>query len=134
MDLGFTESDADAQDGAFTFGVDAQGDQDGAIQEVAPVPDLFVAGIEHQVGKGRERAGAPGLELGIEFGGALTDQKVEWTQFGGEHMFAESMRQAMSSGAQLDSTIKLIQNIPTYAVKCLKCGKYDLFSRLDRKS
>ena len=52
MDLGFTEGDADAQDGAFTIGVDAQGDQDGAIQELAAVADLFVAGIEHQVGKG----------------------------------------------------------------------------------
>ena len=62
----------------------------------------------------------------------MPDQKVEWTQFGGEHMFAESMRQAMSGSAQLDSTIKLIQNIPTYAVKCLKCGKYHLFSTLLR--
>src|ERR1035441_5113603 len=73
MDLGFTEGDADAQDGAVTFGVDAQGDQDGAIQELAPVTDLFVAGIEHQVGKGLQGAGAPGLELDIELGGALTD-------------------------------------------------------------
>src|ERR1035438_6914201 len=73
MDLGFTEGDADAQDGAFTFGVDAQGDQDGAIQELAPVADLFVAGIEHQVGKGLQGARAPGLELDIELGGALTD-------------------------------------------------------------
>ncbi len=45
----------------------------------------------------------------------MADKEVKWTQFGGEHMFAESMRQAMSAGAQLDSTIKLIQNIPTYA-------------------
>src|SRR5450759_602128 len=73
MDLGFTEGDADAQDGAFTFGVDAQGDQDGAIQELAPVTDLFVAGIEHQVGKGLQGARAPDLELDIELGGALTD-------------------------------------------------------------
>ena len=60
----------------------------------------------------------------------MADKEVKWTQFGGEHMFAESMRQAMSAGAQLDSTIKLIQNIPTYAVKCLKCEKYHLFSTL----
>ncbi len=58
------------------------------------------------------------------------NKKTEWTQFGGQHMFAESMRQAMSNGAQLDSTIKLIQNIPTFAVKCLKCEKYHLFSNL----
>src|SRR5512137_1002126 len=73
MDLGFTEGDADTQDGAFTFGVDAQGDEDSTIQELAPVPDLFVAGIEHEVGKGRQGAGAPGVELDIELGGALTD-------------------------------------------------------------
>src|ERR1039457_7254680 len=73
MDLGFTEGDADAQDGAFTFGVEPRGDQDGAVQEVAPVTDLFVAGIEHQVGKGLQGARAPGLELDIELGGALTD-------------------------------------------------------------
>src|SRR5450759_4269383 len=73
MGFGFTEGDADAQDRAFTFGVDAQGDQDGAIQELAPVTDLFVAGIEHQVGKGLQGARAPDLELDIELGGALTD-------------------------------------------------------------
>src|ERR1035438_7159005 len=72
MGFGFTESNADAQDGAFALGVNAQGDEDGAIQELAPVADLFVAGIEHQVGKGLQRAGAPGLELSIELGGALT--------------------------------------------------------------
>ena len=61
----------------------------------------------------------------------MPDQKTEWTQFGGEHMFADSMRQALSSGARLDdATIKLIQKIPTYAVKCLKCNKYHLFSNL----
>ena len=73
MDFGFAQGDADAQDGALALGVDAQGDEDGAIQELAAVADLFVAGIEHQVGKGRQGAGAPGLELGIELGGALTD-------------------------------------------------------------
>jgi hypothetical protein len=60
----------------------------------------------------------------------MPDEETKWTQFGGPHMFAEEMRQAMSSGAQLGSTIKLIQNIPTFAVKCLKCGKYHLFSDL----
>ena len=73
MDFGFAQGDADAQDGAFALGVDAQGDEDGAIQELAPVPDLFVASIQDQVGKGGQRAGAPGWELGIELGGALTD-------------------------------------------------------------
>src|SRR5690349_16222007 len=61
----------------------------------------------------------------------MPDQKTEWTQFGGEHMFAHSMGQALSSGGRTDDeTIKLIQKIPTYAVKCLKCGKYHLFSNL----
>ena len=73
MDFGFAQRDADAQNGAFALGVDAQGDEDGAIQELAPMADLFVAGIQDQAGKGTQGAGAPGLELGIELGGALTD-------------------------------------------------------------
>ena len=35
--------------------------------------DLFVAGVEDQVGEGRPAGVAPGLELGIELGGALAD-------------------------------------------------------------
>ena len=73
MDFRFTEGDADAQDRAFAFRVDAQGDEDGAIQELAPVPHLFITGIEHQVGKGLQWAGAPRLELDIELGRALAD-------------------------------------------------------------
>ncbi len=52
MDLGFTEGHADAQDGAVAFAVDPQGDEDGAIQELAPMANLFVTGIQDQVGKG----------------------------------------------------------------------------------
>ena len=37
MDFGFAQGDADAQDGAFALGVDAQGDEDGTIQELAPI-------------------------------------------------------------------------------------------------
>ena len=73
MDFGFTEGDADAQDGAFALGLDAQGDEHGAIQELAALADFFVAGVEHQVGKRAQGAGAPGLELAIQVGGALAD-------------------------------------------------------------
>jgi hypothetical protein len=36
MDLGFAQGHADAQDGAFAVGPDAQGNEDGAIQHWPP--------------------------------------------------------------------------------------------------
>ena len=73
MDFGFTEGHADAQDGAFTGGIDAQGDEDGAIQELAALADLLVTGIQDQVGESAQGAGSPGLEFKVEVGGALAD-------------------------------------------------------------
>ena len=35
--------------------------------------DFFVAGIEEDIGKGRERAGAPSLQIGVETSGAVAD-------------------------------------------------------------
>ena len=48
--FGFAEGDADAEDGAFAIGADPQGHQDGAVEQLAAVADLFVAGVEDQVG------------------------------------------------------------------------------------
>lgn len=71
--FGFAQGGADAQDGAFALGIDAQGDEDGAVQELALMANLFIAGIEHEVWKGPQRAGSPGLELSVELGRALAD-------------------------------------------------------------
>jgi hypothetical protein len=73
MHLGFAESDADAQESAFAVGPDAQGEQDGAIEQLAVLADLFVAGIEDEIGKGAEGAIAPLLEFGVEEFGAGAD-------------------------------------------------------------
>ena len=46
--VGFSlaQGDADAEDRAFPIEVDADGDKDGAVQELAALADLFVSGIQ----------------------------------------------------------------------------------------
>jgi hypothetical protein len=50
MDLGLAEGDADAEDGAFAVGADAEGDEDCAVDEMAAVTDFFVACVCAQTG------------------------------------------------------------------------------------
>lgn len=71
--FGFAQGDADAEQDAFTFGTDAHGDQDRAVEQLAVVPDLFVAGIQDEIGKVAEGALAPFLEFGIQEFGARAD-------------------------------------------------------------
>ena len=73
VDFGFAQGDADAEDLALAVGTDAQGDEHRAVEHAAAVADLFIAGIEEDVGEGTEGAGAPELEIGVEAGGALAD-------------------------------------------------------------
>jgi hypothetical protein len=73
VDLSFAQGDADPEDGAFAIGADAEGDEHGAIEHAAAMPDFFVAGIEQDVGKSGERAGAPDFQIGVETGGAVAD-------------------------------------------------------------
>jgi hypothetical protein len=73
MDLGFAQGDADAQNGAFAIGADAQGDEHGAIEDVASLTDLFIAGVNEDIAAGFERPGAPAFQFGVEPGGALAD-------------------------------------------------------------
>jgi hypothetical protein len=57
------------------------------------------------------------------------NKPVEWTHIeGGGRVFEVSLSQALSGGAQLDSVTKIIDNIPKYAVECLKCAKINPFS------
>ena len=53
--------------------LDAQGDEDGAVAELAVVADFFVAGIEHQIGTGSQRPVAPFLEFGVQEFGVVAD-------------------------------------------------------------
>jgi len=73
MDLGLAEGDADAEDGAFAVGADAEGDEDCTVDEMAAVTDLFVACVEEDVGGLAEGALASEGEGGVEFCGAGTD-------------------------------------------------------------
>ena len=51
MHFGLAEGHADAQEGAFAVGADAQGDEDSTVAELAGVADFFAAGVEHQIGQ-----------------------------------------------------------------------------------
>ena len=73
VDLGFAQGDADAEDGALAIGADPEGDEHGAIEHAAAVADFFVAGIEEDVRESRERAGAPGFQIGVEKRGTMAD-------------------------------------------------------------
>ena len=73
VDFGFAEGDTDTEDGAFALGVDVDGDEDGAVEDLAAVADFFVAGVEGAIGEGAEWALAPGMEFGVELGGAFAD-------------------------------------------------------------
>ena len=73
VDFGLAQGDADTQDGAFAIKADAHGYENGAVQELAALADLLVAGIKDHVGACMERAFAPGLEFAVEPGGAGAD-------------------------------------------------------------
>lgn len=73
MHFGFTESGADAQDGAFAVGTDPEGHEHGTVQHLAVLADFFIAGVQHQIGKSAEGPISPFLEFGVEEFGALAD-------------------------------------------------------------
>ena len=88
VDFGFAECDAEAEDGAFTIGSDAQSDEHGAIDHAAAVADFFIACIEEDVGECAEGPCAPEEQIGIEACGALADVggtdggAAEWRRLG----------------------------------------------------
>ena len=47
---------ADDEDGAFAFCVDTDGDEDGAVKDLAAVADFFVVGVDAKLGV-RRRVG-----------------------------------------------------------------------------
>ena len=66
VNLRFAQGDADAQQGAFAVGPNPHGKEDGAVQQLAVLTNLFIAGIQDEIGKGTQRALAPFLEFGLQ--------------------------------------------------------------------
>jgi hypothetical protein len=75
VDMSFGEGDVDAENGACSRGVDANGEEDGGIDDLIIAANLFVAGIEDEkrVSDGVERPVAPELELVVELSGGAAD-------------------------------------------------------------
>ncbi len=72
VNFGFAQGDAHAQQDAFTVGTHAHGDEHRAVEQLAVLPDLFVAGIQDEIGKVAEGTLAPFLQFGIQEFGART--------------------------------------------------------------
>jgi hypothetical protein len=73
MDFGFAEGHGDTQDLAFAIRADAQGNEHGAVQQLAALADFFVAGVDDQIRKRSQRPLAPILQMSIQLGRALAD-------------------------------------------------------------
>ncbi len=73
MDFGLAQGGADAEDGAFAIGADANGNEHGTVAQEASVADFFIAGVEDEIGTGQQGTLAPELEFVIELGGAGAD-------------------------------------------------------------
>ena len=73
VDLRFTERSADTEDGSLAIRADSDGDEDRTVQELATLADLFVSGVQDQIGAAAQRVIPPGLKFGIELGGASAD-------------------------------------------------------------
>ena len=73
MDLRFAQGDADAQDAAFAIGADAQSNEHGTIENLPPLPDFFIAGVDEDIAAGFDWPGTPAFQLGVEPGSALAD-------------------------------------------------------------
>lgn len=73
--LCFAQGDADAQDGTVARDIDADGHEDGAIEDDTVAADLFVAGIEDEIRIGELGQGtvAPEIEFLIELSGGAAD-------------------------------------------------------------
>src|SRR4029079_9486843 len=86
VSLCLAQGDADAEDGSVPGDIDADGDQDSAIENHAVAADLLVAGVENEVGIGQfgQRPVAPEIELLIELSGRTADLRSGDLQRAGE--------------------------------------------------
>ena len=73
MHLGLAQSNAHAKDGAFARRSDPGGDEHRTVKHPSVLADLLVTGIQIDVGHDRQGRVAPGIEMHVEFGGAVAD-------------------------------------------------------------
>lgn len=73
MNLGLAQGNADAEDAAFARGFHAEGDEHRAIEHAAVESDLFITGVDDDIGSHAQGLVAPDLQMSVEFGRALTD-------------------------------------------------------------
>ena len=71
VDFGFGERDGDTEDGAFPIGgAHSYRDEDGAAPDDVIITDVFIHGVDDEVGDFGDGAGAPSVDLFVElFGG-----------------------------------------------------------------
>jgi len=98
VDFGFRESAGDAEDEAFAVvAADADGDEGGAVPDVAVDADLVVGGVGEEVGDLGKGAGAPFFKLPVEFGGEFGDlgggdlKAAEFAHDGGDAAGADAL-------------------------------------------
>jgi hypothetical protein len=89
--LGLAQLHATAEDASLAVGTDPDGREEGTRHDRPVVPDLFVAGIEDEVGDLADWPVSPGPELLVEFGcrsAQLRGRDVEATEFldNGRHL------------------------------------------------
>lgn len=98
MDLGFGEGAGDAEDEAFAVvPPDADGDEGGAVADVAVDADLVVGGVCEEVGDLGKGAAAPFFKLPVELGGELGNlsggdfETAEFAHDGGDAAGADAL-------------------------------------------
>jgi hypothetical protein len=99
MDLGLGEGAGDAEDDAFAVvPSDADGDEGGAVADVAVNADLVVGGVGEEVGDLRKGAGSLFFKLPVEFGGKFGDlsggdlKAAEFAHDGGDAPSADALK------------------------------------------
>ena len=73
MDFGFTKFGADAQDGAFAVGINADSDEHGTRANDAVHADFFITRIHDEIGERAEGTVAPFIQFEIEVCGGAAD-------------------------------------------------------------
>ena len=98
VDLGFGEGAGDAEDEAFAVvAADADGDEGGAVADIAVDADLVVGGVGEEVGDLGKGAVAPFFKLAVELGGQLGDlgggdfEATKFAHDGGDPAGAETL-------------------------------------------
>ena len=126
VSLGFAERGADAENGALAGGIDADRQQDGAIDHGSIAADLFITGIEDEIRVGNvvEWTLAPEFELFIELGGGAADLRGGDLQ--GASEFGEDGRDA-AGGNALDVHLRNGEGErPLGALAALESGRVEV--------